>query len=271
MKCFVCQGPAGLTEIGGTAFVTCDACGAGTLVNPTPPGDYWGDSIDHVAGFWTAAKARYFSSALELLESKVRGRRLLDIGGGVGHFAELALERGWDAYSLDVSPAATEKAAAVLGRKRALGAPDDAVAESYDAVTMWCVVAHVTDPAGLLGDAAAFATPGGAVWLTTPNFAFQRGYAGFRARVGRPIDFAAHGHIHHFSTSALQILATGAGLAPWTWHYRGITEFCAMSGTADTLLLGGKRIWNSAAATISNMGGANLTSELQGLALKPAD
>lgn len=271
MKCFVCQAPSSLTEIGGTTFVTCDACGSGTLVDRTSPGDYWGASVDHVAPFWTAAKARYFSSALELLDSNVRGRRLLDIGGGVGHFAELALERGWDAYSLDVSPAATQKAAEVLGNTRALGALDDAVPESYDAVTMWCVVAHVADPAGFLADAAGLAAPGGAVWLTTPNFAFQRGYARFRARVGRPIDFAAHGHIHHFSTTALQILAAGAGLAPWAWHYRGITEFCAMSGTADTLLLTGKRIWNSGAATISNIGGANLTSELQGLALKPAD
>jgi hypothetical protein len=39
-----------------------------------------------------------------------RGRRLLDIGGGLGFFAGRALEHGWDAYTLDISPAIVERA-----------------------------------------------------------------------------------------------------------------------------------------------------------------
>lgn len=269
MECFVCQTPSTVSEIGGTAFRTCDHCGAASLVRHTFAADYWGESIDHVTAFWTSAKAAYFSSALKLLETKITGRRLLDIGGGIGHFARLALDRGWDAYSLDVSPGATQKAAETIGSARALSRFDEAEAGTYDVVTMWCVVAHVPDPRTLIANAAGLTAPRGAIWVTTPNFAFQRSYARLRARARRPIDFAAHGHIHHFTTKALQFLGAEAGLSPWEWHYRGITEFCAMSGTPNRLLLAGKRGWNVATAIFSNMGGPNFTSELQGLAFKP--
>jgi SAM-dependent methyltransferase len=40
----------------------------------------------------------------------------------------------------------------------------------YDAVTMWCVLAHVTDPDTLLRDALRVLKPGGILFLQTPRW-----------------------------------------------------------------------------------------------------
>jgi 2-polyprenyl-3-methyl-5-hydroxy-6-metoxy-1,4-benzoquinol methylase len=182
----------------GTAFIECRSCGYGVLESVTSVVDYWTPDEDATT-YWTAAKRRYFDSALELLSGLAPGRRLLDFGGGIGYFTERALAAGWDAVSLDVSETATARAAERLGAGRAWSSLPDEEAGSFDAVTLWCVVAHTTDPGSLLAAARSALRPGGVVWATTPNFAFQKPYAGLSALAGRKLDFAAHDHVGHFS------------------------------------------------------------------------
>jgi SAM-dependent methyltransferase len=268
--CVICGGPTRPHDIGGTAFAVCVRCGYGRLVDAKISDDYWPESIGHPSSFWTDAKSRYFTSALDLLAEKTQGRRLLDFGGGVGHFAKLAMQRGWDAYSFDISEAATAEASVTLGSHRAFKTLDDLVPDSpYDVVTLWCVVAHVDDPRTLLEGAVKLLRPGGYLWVTTPNFTFQKTYARLRAVVGRPMTFAADDHIGHFTTDALDALGRPS-LGPMEWHYRGITEFCTLTGTSGGVTLTGKRAWNAGANALMKAGGPNVTSELQGLAQKPS-
>jgi len=91
------------------------------------------------------------------------GRRVLDYGSGAGLFLEVAHERGFDAYGIDLSPDAV-----AIARKRPGGAQffvgtplevPEIAAGGFDVVTLWSVLAHLPRPVddirmlrGLLAD-----------------------------------------------------------------------------------------------------------------------
>jgi hypothetical protein len=184
----------------------------------------------------------------------------------VGYFAELALSAGWDAFSVDVSERATRAAAVRIGADRALRSLDDLPRGSADVVTLWCVIAHVEDPIDLLDGVRGVLAPHGLVWITTPNFSFQRPYARLRLLAGRPIDFAADDHLGQFTPSAARRLLATTGFSRPRSTYHGITEFCATTSSGGTAMIAAKRAWNRAAYEVSGLGLPNLMSELQLLA-----
>jgi SAM-dependent methyltransferase len=238
-------------------------CGFAFLHDPLPPRDYWRDEGSTGSDFWTEAKGAYFRSCLGLLAQETRGRRLLDVGGGVGFFAQLALSRGWDAFSVDVSAVATRAAADRLGADRALSSLEGIEPRTFDVATLWCVVAHVDDPVALVRSVARTLRPDGVLWLTTPNFLFQRRYGALRALARRPIDFVADDHRGQFTPAAVSLLLTRSGFDSLAWHDRGVTELCAATMRASRLGVGLKRGWNSATHALAQVGLPNLMSELQ--------
>jgi SAM-dependent methyltransferase len=216
--------------------------------------DYW-DSKQTTDPYWAKAKREYFLSALAMLPPG----RLLDLGGGIGEFAGVAIDAGWDAYSYDTSPEATAAARERIGR-RALGSRDS----GFDVVTMWCVIAHVPEPDLLLDSVRAALRPGGTLWLTTPNFAFQRRYARLLAAVGRPIVFGGgDDHLWHFTADSLRRLLEANGFRDVRFHYRGVIEFCSTGRSGSRLLIAVKRAWNAVFYAGYRLGMPLATSELQ--------
>jgi hypothetical protein len=142
--CQVCGSSQLDTHYGPSHFRECPTCGLARVVGYDGRPDYW-DTKEIGDPYWTAAKRRYFLSALSVLP---RGR-LLDLGGGVGEFVSTALDTGWDAYSYDNSPEATAAARERIGL-RALSSPTT----GFDVVTLWCVIAHVPEPRVPLCDPA---------------------------------------------------------------------------------------------------------------------
>ncbi|MCA1690678.1 MAG: methyltransferase domain-containing protein [Acidimicrobiales bacterium] len=251
----------------------CPACGMGSLGRREHDKDYWQRNADPKAAladdFWTNAKSGVFRSALQLLGRQGGPGRLVDLGGGVGHFAELALDLGWDAYSIDVAPLAAEAAAERLGAERSFTTPPPGLTGICDAVTLWCVIAHVDDPGALIKEALNLLRPGGRLLLTTPNFRFQRPYARFLARIGRPVDFVALEHYLHFSPSALDRVLSDSGAASWRYEYVGVTESCCgMEGRFTRFVVPAKKVWNRSAVAFSRLGRDSLCSELQVVAVK---
>lgn len=270
--CYTCRGETRARSVGSTAMVVCTRCGTGHLGTDQRAPDYWsrhddprGELTDR---YWTEARTTVFRTVLRQLEGHGRPGRVLDLGGGVGHFTECALERGWDAYSLDVSEWATEAAARTIGADRALSSVPQELYGTCDAVTLWCVVAHLRDPRVMLEEAVRLLKPHGRLFLTTPNFLFQAKYAWFRTRLGRPLDFVAEDHVLHFTPKALDLLLEGAGLSPLTYTYAGVTEDCLFDRRMATLLVPVKRVWNFVGVAVSHAGMPPLSSELQVVGVK---
>jgi hypothetical protein len=108
------------------------------------------------------------------------------------------------------------------------------------------------------------------LWLTTPNFAFQRRYTQFLAVAHRPLAFGwGDDHIWHFTTDSVRQLLEARGFEDVRFHYRGVIEWCCGGRSSSKLLIVGKRAWNGAAYTGYRVGLPLATSELQVTARLP--
>ena len=131
-------------------------------------------------------------------------------------------------------------------------------------VTLWCVIAHVLEPGRLLLSVRAALRPGGTLWLTTPNFAFQRRYTQLLAVAHRPLAFGwGDDHIWHFTADSLRRLLEVHGFDEVRFHYRGVIEWCCADSSSSRLLIAGKRAWNGVAYIGYRVGLPLATSELQ--------
>ena len=272
--CFLCGGPARERLVGTARILVCSGCGLGRTQDASQSQDYWepgasGEQAALTDRYWTDARATVFRGALAVLEAEVGKGRVLDVGGGVGHFAELALAAGWDAFSVDVSDAAVEAAADRIGGTRSFSSIPEHLQGTCDAITLWCVVAHLPNPLALLAEAVRALRPGGRLFLTTPNFRFQIGYAQILARLGKPIDFSAHDHLLHFSADALGRLLAGAGMTTWRLAFVGVTEDCVADPRLARWAVPGKRVWNRTTLAASRAGLPYLGSEFQVVGTAP--
>ena len=262
-RCAVCGSAMAPTNVGATSFVRCTACGYAKLLDKGRGDRYWeGRTGAHdFESVWGATKQRLFANALERLERLSSGRTLCDVGGGAGYFAAIARERGWTAHVVEISAAARELAVDRLGQQFVHESVAELVAPA-DVMTMWCVVAHVDDPAALIAKTTSRLRPGGWLFLTTPNWHFQRLAGRVLARLGRPIGFARQDHVGQFARRSLQRLLRASGFEEPEFSYCGVTERCCAFGRADQSLIAAKKLWNRIAVGAGNLGLPDLTSEL---------
>jgi 2-polyprenyl-3-methyl-5-hydroxy-6-metoxy-1,4-benzoquinol methylase/Zn ribbon nucleic-acid-binding protein len=107
---------------------------------------------------------------LDLMSQVQPPGKLLDVGCATGKFMAAAATRGWEVSGVELNDDTASIARAdgldvVTGTLQELPIPDPA----FDAVTMWDVIEHVTDPVALLTAAGRMLGPGGWLWLATPN------------------------------------------------------------------------------------------------------
>ncbi|MCU1658464.1 MAG: hypothetical protein JWO57_3120, partial [Pseudonocardiales bacterium] len=106
---------------------------------------------------------------------------------------------------------------------------DEQPPSSVDAITMWCVVAHVNDPETFLREAFAMLRPGGVLFLRTPRWCVidTVGTAATRLTQGRASRLADRrvttGHMHLFNARNMTTLLESIGytdvVAEPTCHY----------------------------------------------------
>lgn len=270
ITCGLCGSEMRRRAVGDTDLLLCGACGLGRVPEMQAGPDFWTAEHDELEkDYWTTRRSAMFTRALERLREGGAPGRLVDLGGGVGYFAELALNQGWDAYSVDISPAAQQAAGARLGPGRSLS-PEQAreLAGQCDVVTLWCVIAHVLDPLALVRQAVDLLKPGGRLLITTPNFIFQGNLARLLARLDRPYDLVCRDHILHFTPAAADRLLGRAGLDRWGYEYLGVTDNCFLSRRFARVLVPAKRVWNYAGARTTKLGLPPLCAELQIVAVK---
>ena len=151
------------------------------------------------------------------------GARLLDVGANLGQFVACARDGGYDAAGIELSPAAVRLAQATLGDAVKVGsiysddlpfsvssgAPSGASDGRFDAVTMFDVIEHLPDPGLALRRAHALLSPGGRLFLTTPDLGSR--YARLMGAHWHHLDLEQH--ISLFSAATLTRLLGANGFA----------------------------------------------------------
>lgn len=124
---------------------------------------------------------------LTALSGDPHGRSLYDIGAGDGHFLATARERGYAVRGNDVVEATVAIAKQTNDVQLDLGDISKLDLPAQDVVTLWCVIAHVTEPQRLIEDSFSLLKPGGVLYLQTPHLctADRIALGGLRASGGR--------------------------------------------------------------------------------------
>jgi 2-polyprenyl-3-methyl-5-hydroxy-6-metoxy-1,4-benzoquinol methylase len=166
---------------------SCDACRC-LFLNPMPgeeeiagfyPAQYWWDSSrPYGSQTLKALESIYRKLALRdhlLFVSRAAGNRrgldLLDVGCGSGTLLGLLKQRRFRPVGVDFSAAAARVAEAENGVDVVVGSLDQASfpAGSFDIVTLFHVMEHVTNPRRVLTEVSRILRPNGSVILQVPN------------------------------------------------------------------------------------------------------
>lgn len=96
---------------------------------------------------------------------------LFDVGAGAGGFLALARTAGFQVHGNEISEPAAEECFRRHGITLTTAElSEETGAGRFDAMTMWCVLAHVADPRRLLADAFRLLEPGGILYFHTPRW-----------------------------------------------------------------------------------------------------
>lgn len=156
------------------------------------------------------------------------GGRLLDIGFGNGGFLKLATEIGWRAEGIDFDPVAVELASSRGLEVRCVSAEELADEPGrYDVITVSHVIEHVYDPPALLRAIYGLLTPGGLLWLETPNLD-SLGHARF-GRDWRGLEPPRH--LALFCRDSLKAALTRAGFSGIEQRWRGLSVFDVLAAS----------------------------------------
>jgi SAM-dependent methyltransferase len=183
LPCCICENPDPngyelLYQLPRGEVVRCRRCNL-VYVNDIPPasedqGDnyfaYWGITV-YQESEWLFREE--FRQALEEINGlKSPPGKLLDVGCGPGYFLSVARHYGWEPVGLDISKDVVD-----LARKRGETVFDCTIeelaskyqGETFDCITLFNILEHLTYPAGALSAVKKLLSKGGVVVIETPT------------------------------------------------------------------------------------------------------
>jgi 2-polyprenyl-3-methyl-5-hydroxy-6-metoxy-1,4-benzoquinol methylase len=171
---------------------------------------------------------------LERITGQAGGRKLLDVGCYIGVFIEIAAQHGWDAWGVEPSAWAAEQARGqglnvIGGTLEAANLPD----ESFDVVTMWDVIEHVTDPLAEIRRVHRLLRPGGLIVIHTMDIDSL-----FAHVMGPRWPWLMEMHIYYFSQRTMAAMLDKAGFSVIRSGPQGRYQTLGYLGTRFTALFG---------------------------------
>ncbi len=210
-ECRICGAAAGkvLLNKHGLDVYQCPSCGlAFTHPQPDCLAEQYNDDYFDLYRRRREFRLRRSDRRLGRIELIRRPGRLLDIGCSLGYFVEAALRRGWDAAGVEISPYAAREARD-MGLDVRTGILQDAhfAAGSFDCVTMWDVIEHVTDPVEHMLEVRRILAADGLVVIGTPDI----GHPVFWVKRERWRHLKPGEHIFYFRRSSIARLFEETG------------------------------------------------------------
>jgi 2-polyprenyl-3-methyl-5-hydroxy-6-metoxy-1,4-benzoquinol methylase len=190
---------------------------------------------------------------LEALLGGLRGRRIFEVGCGLGGFLAAARARGADVVGQDISGDACEFARERIGvavRHEGLESCPEAVGP-VDAVVMLDVLEHLSQPKEALAIARRMLAPGGLLLLWTPN----GGAAGdaldtARSWIGFRVD------LDHLQYVSAETVAGLCGAHGWRVEHLETIGFPDLEGFGENAASNGGRLRRAAELCASRIPGA---------------
>jgi len=183
----------------------------------------------------------------ERLAARSPTRRLLDVGCHIGVMVELAQARGWEAWGVEPSTWASERARA-RGLRVITGTLADAhaPADYFDVVTMWDVIEHLTDPAAEIRSVYRVVKPGGIFAIHTIDIESL-----FARLMGKRWPWLMEMHLYYFSPRTLGKMLARAGFQVVSSHAQG--RFLRLGYFATRLAPYSRWLYRALDATIARL------------------
>ena len=174
--CLLCGGSSHhlISKKYGFDIVRCLDCGL-VSVSPLPTKEqlaaYYKREYDHFRHSFSTPHTeppKRKLPELRILERYCPPGKLLDVGSSHGHFIDNAHKYGWDVEGVephDESRIQSQSRSQHAVHELLSEAPDN----SFDALTMWHVIEHISAPTDFLTEATRKLVPGGILALATPN------------------------------------------------------------------------------------------------------
>jgi SAM-dependent methyltransferase len=140
-----------------------------------------------------------------------KGGRLLEVGCGAGDFLHAAQRAGWEVKAVEYSSALAEALRGELGIDVRTGDLTTGLWSSgtFDAVVMWSVLEHLSNPIDALATACSYLKAGGVVFIQIPTrYGVRRGkrFEQYWALLDLPR------HLSFFGRKELSYLCDQAGM-----------------------------------------------------------
>ena len=191
MNCICCSSKKiEFNPLGLKGYATCKKCGVLFLTDYSNSNNrklllnhYQNEDPYRAVAF---AKKNFFCSALEFLSFVITNsdKAILDIGCSHGHFLEYALKKGWKTSGVEIAKKPAESAKNRIGVANVFeGKLKEAnfSENSFDAITIWDVLAIVDNPYDELKECYRLLKEGGKIGLRTRNVHFQKiAYMGYK-------------------------------------------------------------------------------------------
>jgi 2-polyprenyl-3-methyl-5-hydroxy-6-metoxy-1,4-benzoquinol methylase len=205
-------------SMGGKSYTSyhCRACDLfqtlGEIASVSPDYvDLTADQLDSMHVFLqTEHKKNAFAQWMALARRYGNGgKRILDIGCGVGGFLDYAAGNGFETFGFDASAAQAENAATRHTNVRNNIDIDDYVASlgrevAFDVITMWDVFEHIRDPAKVIAGVRRHLAPGGMFFVSVPNGAPNPLKVKLAAMRGREPGLIPWEHVFYYTRNSLE-------------------------------------------------------------------
>jgi 2-polyprenyl-3-methyl-5-hydroxy-6-metoxy-1,4-benzoquinol methylase len=163
-------------------------------------------------------RATLYSDICYVLDRFAPGKRVLDVGSGIGEFVAHLAENGFEPLGIEPSGEAVAVAEA-QGRSVRADTLEGFVergmfgsAEPFDAVSLLNVLEHVPDPVGVVGLCKTVLSPGGLICIRVPNDFSEMQQAAQRELGRDPWWIVVPDHINYFDFRSLHTLLERLGL-----------------------------------------------------------